>query len=213
MIVVAMRTRLAIFVAFLCAVAAAWASGILAHLHPESIRALLGAAGAFGPVLFVALYALGEMVAIPSVLFVIAAGMVWPTAFALPLAWGASVFSALVVFLISRYLVRDFVQDRLSGRWKDLDSRLERGGVFPVAGIRLVAFLAPWTHPALAVSRVSGRDYVIGTTLGVFPGVVVLVLFGEAIAHWFDLVPGWVWLVLLVLLALQVARAPGTRSG
>ncbi len=209
-IAVEMRVRLAVLVLLLCGIGVAWASGALAHLHPESIRAFLNGWGALGPVIFVGLYALGEIVAIPSVLFVIAAGMAWPVALAFPLAWGASVFSALVVFLISRYLGRDFVQRRLPGGLRDLDARLERGGVLPVAGVRLLAFLAPWTHLALAVSSVSARDYVLGTALGVLPGVLLLVMFGEAIAHWFDRVPAWLWLVLVVLLVLQVARGTST---
>ena len=206
-----MRFRLAVLVLLVCGIGVAWASGVLAHLHPESIRAFLNDWGALGPVIFVGLYALGEMVAIPSVLFVIAAGMAWPLALAFPLAWGASIFSALVVFLICRYLARDFVQRRLPARWQDLDARIERGGVLPVAGIRLVAFLAPWTHGALAVSSVSARDYVLGTALGVLPGVLLLVIFGEAIAHWFERAPAWLLLALVVLLVLQFARGDGTR--
>lgn len=208
-----MRVRLAVLVLLLGGIVAAWASGLLAHLHPESIRAFLLGWGALGPVIFVGLYALGEIVAIPSVLFVIAAGMAWPTVVAIPLAWGASVFSALVVFLISRYLARDFVQRNLPDGWRDLDARLERGGVLAVAGIRLIAFLAPWTHPALAISSVSVRDYVLGTALGVLPGVLLLVIFGEAIAHWFDAIPVWVWLVLVVLLVVQVARGRRVSEG
>lgn len=207
-----MLARLAVAVLLLCGLGVIWASGGLAALHPESIRAFLTGWGALGPVIFVGLYTLGELLAIPSVLFIITAGMVWPVALAFPLAWGASILSALVVFLIARYLARDFVQRRLLSGLRDLDARLERGGVMPVAGLRLVAFLAPWTHLVLAVSSVSGRDYVLGTALGVLPGVLLLVIFGEAIAHWFEQIPGWIWVVIIAVLVLRAARG-GVRPG
>lgn len=79
-------------------------------------------AGAFGDVLFIVLFALGEMLAIPSVLFILAAGLVWPFPLALDIAWLGSIVSAGVVFLVSHYLVRDFVQARLSDRLHDLDA-------------------------------------------------------------------------------------------
>ena len=55
-----MRVRLAVLVLLVCGIGVAWASGVLAHLHPESIRAFLTGWGALGPVIFVGLYALGE---------------------------------------------------------------------------------------------------------------------------------------------------------
>ena len=53
----------------------------------------------------------------------------------------------------------------------------------------------------------------LGTALGVLPGVLLLVIFGEAIAHWFDAIPVWLWLVLAVLLVVQVARGRRVSEG
>ena len=214
-----MWLRLSVIAGILALGVAAYAGGLLSALHPDSLRTTLSDAGAWGPGLFLVAFALGEIVAVPSVLFIIAAGLAWPLWIALPIAWLGSVLSALVVFLLSRYVGRDFVQARLPGRLRIVDSQLERGGVLAVALIRLGAFLAPWTHPALALSSVTARAYVIGTGLGVLPGVVGLVLVGEVVTRWFDAIPGWVWVVLIALIVVQLAywkprdsESPGVKA-
>ncbi len=201
-----MWLRVSLVAGILALGVAAYAGGLLSYLHPDSLRSTLSDAGAWGPGLFLLGFALGEMFAVPSDLFIIAAGLAWPLWLALPIAWFGSVLSALGVFLLSRYVAREFVQARLPERLRVVDSQLERGGVLAVALIRLGAFLAPWTHPALALSSVTARAYVIGTALGVLPGVIGLVLFGDVVTRWFDSIPGWIWLVLVVLIVVQLAN-------
>jgi len=193
--------KLLILGALIAFVAYVYFSGLYSYLNEDTVRRLLTESGIWGPFLFIGLYVLGELVNIPSVLWIIVAGLTWPPVQAFVIAWVASVIAAVVVFVFYRYIARDVVQGRLPDRMKDLDSRLESGGLWAVAGIRLVAFLAPWTHPALAVSSVSLRDYVLGTALGVVPGVLLLVLFGGNITGWITSLPAWVWVVAVVVIA------------
>ena len=207
-----MWPRLTLLAVVLALGVAAYASGLLSYLHPESLRTTLADAGAWGPVFYLVAFPLGEIIAVPSVLFIIAAGLAWPLWLALPIAWLGSVLSALVVFLLSRYVAHDFVQARLPKRMRLLDSQLERGGVLAVALIRLGAFLAAWTHPALALSSVTTRAYVIGTALGVVPGVIGLVLFGDVVTRWFYSIPGWAWGIVIALIVLSVLRGRSRDS-
>lgn len=194
----------------LAAVALAWGLGAFDRLTLSSVTRLLRDAGPLAPLLFVALYVLGESLAIPSVIFVIAAGLTWPAAQAFGIAWVGSLTASAFVFLVVRYLARDWAQARFPPRLRSLDERLGRGGPWPVAGIRLVAFLAPWTHPALAVSRVRTRDYLLGTGIGITPGVLGLVIFGQAVAPWLgDVSIGALVLIALAVVALTLGRSDG----
>jgi uncharacterized membrane protein YdjX (TVP38/TMEM64 family) len=74
-----------------------------------------------------------------------------------------------------------------------------------IVGARLAFFLAIWVSAALALSRVSTRDYLIGTSLGVTPWIVVLIAFGEGIVV--SLRSGSWWLVPVVILAVGLPIA------
>ncbi len=202
-------TRTLVLGALVLAVALAWWLGALDRLTLESVRSLLLDAGPLGPLLFVGLYVLAELLAVPAAIFVIAAGLTWPPAEALAIAWVGSLTAACVVFFVVRYLARDWAQARLPPRVRELDTRLGgRAGLWAVIAVRLVLFLAPWTHAALALSRVRAMDFVVGTAIGMTPGVALLVLFGRAVAPWLANGPLGLVLVLLVLglLALNLRR-------
>ena len=211
--------RIAVTAAVVGLLLVVYASGLDDQLRPDAIRALLVGAGPWGPPLFWAHFALGEMVAIPSVLFVIVAGMTWPREAALAISWVGAVLSATAVFVVARYLVRDVVQGRMSPRLRWLESWTASRALLGVILIRLFTFLAPWTHLALAVSRVRVRDYVLGTAIGVIPAIIGLVLVGEAASEFLPEVPGWVWLLIGLLVVVQMFRGgraatvePGSRS-
>lgn len=186
-----MRKKLLILAALFALVAYAYYSGVYTYLNQETLHRLLTQSGIWGPLIFIGLYVVGELINVPSVLWVVAAGLTWPAPQAFAIAWVASIVSAGVVFAFYRYVARDAVQGRLPERMKGLDARLQSGGIWVVTLIRLVAFLAPWSHPALAVSSVTLRDYLIGTAIGVIPGVAVLVLFGRQVTDWLATISLW----------------------
>ena len=91
-----------------------------------------------------------------------------------------SLASALVVYGLGRVLREDVVE-RIAGSYMEEVSRaLARRGVltlillhvFPICPFSVLNLLAGATH-------IGFKDYVIGTVLGITPGLVVLSLFGE----------------------------------
>ncbi len=78
--------------------------------------------------------------------------------------------------------------------------------------LRLVLFLAPWVHWLLGASRVSFRDFAIGSAIGLLPGIVVVSLLGHsAIEHWDSLRP-WALGAGALVLALELARRLHARQ-
>ena len=97
--------RVALFAVLAAVVLAAYASGIADELRPDAIRSLLREAGSWSVPLFWLLFVVGEIVAIPSVVFVIVAGITWPREAAFAISWAGSVLSATVVFVLALSLI------------------------------------------------------------------------------------------------------------
>jgi phospholipase D1/2 len=207
--------RIGAVAVLLIAILLLWRSGLHEQLTRDRLRELAERAGAFGPVLFLLAYAAGEMLNLPSVVFVVVAGVVWPLYVALPTAFAGTLFAAAVVFAFARYVVsesaRQAIHARMPPEMRRWDAQLDTHGVRTVAMIRLLTFLSPFMHWVLAASRVSFRDMMIGTALGVTPGVVLLVVMGDtAVEHWATARPyifgGMGALLLFLLLRAWIRR-------
>jgi len=197
-------------VALVCVVAAlllvGWATGLHAWLNPEGIRELVERAGWLGPVVFVAMFALAELVHVPGSLLVIGAAALWPPALAVATSYVGAMLSATLIFWLSRTIFADSVRGRLPAWLARYEARLDTHGLQSVIALRLVLFLAPWVHWLLGASRVSFRDFAIGSAIGLLPGIVLVTLVGHsAIAHW-DSVRPWAFGAGGLVLALELAR-------
>jgi uncharacterized membrane protein YdjX (TVP38/TMEM64 family) len=199
-------TRLLALAAVVLAIATAWALGVHEHLTPERVAELVARAGVLGPIAFVALFAAAEVVHVPGILFVFAAALLWPAAIALPTAYAGAMAASLVPFLLSRHLLADSVRPRLPVWLTRWESRLDSHALSTVIGLRLVLFMLPTVHWLLGVSRVSFRDFFLGTAIGLAPGVAFNVLLGRSMFEHWDVVRPWVIGGAIVLAAVAVIR-------
>jgi uncharacterized membrane protein YdjX (TVP38/TMEM64 family) len=105
--------------------------------------------------------------------------------------WGSVVsiigntIGATLAFLISRYLFRDFVSQKLLSKYKKIGEYEE---LFFKSGFKTIIFLRlipifPFNalNYLLGVTRVSFKDYFWGTFIGIIPGTIAFVYFGESI--------------------------------
>jgi uncharacterized membrane protein YdjX (TVP38/TMEM64 family) len=193
-----MRGRAALIIVIAAVVGGAYWSGWLSYANPQQLRALLLEAGVWGPLLFIVLFTVAELINVPGALFVVGASLTWPPAMAMAVAYAGAMSAAVTAFAVARYLAADVVRRYLPARFHTYDKRLAANGLWTVIVLRLLFFLAPWVHMGLGVSRVSFRDFVLGTAIGVIPGVVIVGAFGAAIQRWARHVPASVWVVLIV---------------
>jgi uncharacterized membrane protein YdjX (TVP38/TMEM64 family) len=186
-------TRALLFAGVVFALILAWWSGIYAEASPEKVAELVSRAGVLGPLFFVALFVAAELVHFPGILFVFAAAGLWPLWVAIPTAYAGAVLGAFAVFVIARRIVPPGLRDHLPEPLLRYESLLESHGLLTVIGLRLVLFMAPAVHWLLGASRVSRRNYALGTAIGLLPGVVLFALLGRAVQqHWPVLRP-WVY--------------------
>src|SRR5437588_4901937 len=93
-----------------------------------------------------------------------------------------STLAACVVFLVGRTLARRWVEERFAGspRFRALD-RAVAGQGFRIVLLTRLSPLFPYTvlNYAYSLTRVSFRDYVLGSWIGMLPGTVMYVYLGS----------------------------------
>jgi len=140
---------------------------------PAILRDQVAAAGAWGVVAFVAVYAGATLTPFPASALTIASGLLFGLAVGAAVVVFAATLGAWVAFLLARSLGRDGVSRIRWARIATIDAMLERRGLVSVLVVRLVPlfpFMA--VNYAAGLSAVRQRDYLLGTAVGIVPGTV-----------------------------------------
>jgi uncharacterized membrane protein YdjX (TVP38/TMEM64 family) len=209
------RVRLGVAALVIAAGVAAYRFGLLDELTIDNLRTWAKGAGWWGPPVFVLLFAIGEILHVPSVIFVVVASIVWPLAVALPTAYLGAMTASAVVFLFARFVVgegvRKLVHDKMPPEFRRYDDALEERGFRTVALIRLVTFMAPLMHWVLATSRVRFGTMMAGTAVGLLPGISALVVLGERAVHHWEVAQPYVYGAVATIVVVQALRVVRRR--
>lgn len=157
------------------------ATGLNAYFSADRLRAVTHGAGAWGPIIFVLAFCVGELVHVPGVVFVAAAVLAYGRT-----GGGALAFAgALVAVSVSFVIVRAIGGRPLAAiRWplaRRVLSRLEERPVRTIVLLRLLLWMAPQLNYALALSNVRFGSYLLGTALGLVPPITGLVLLSDQV--------------------------------
>ena len=139
--------------------------------------------GVWGPVVFIAGYALATVAFVPGALLTLAAGAIFGLAYGTLWVFVGATVGASSAFLIGRYAARGAVERRLEGRAKfqAIDQAVGRQGLKIVFLMRLSpAFPYNLLNYALGLTKVRFTDYLIAC-LGMIPGTFLYVYYGKLI--------------------------------
>jgi uncharacterized membrane protein YdjX (TVP38/TMEM64 family)/rhodanese-related sulfurtransferase len=151
------------------------------HFDAAALESWVNSAGAAGPLLFMALYALATVLFLPGSVITLAGGAlfgpVWGTLWNLT---GATIGAALA-FLVARYLGADWVARRAGPRLQNLNDGVTAEGWRFVAFVRLVP-LFPFNllNYALGLTRIPFLAYVLASWLFMLPGAFAYTWLGYA---------------------------------
>jgi uncharacterized membrane protein YdjX (TVP38/TMEM64 family) len=137
--------------------------------------------GVWGPVAFVAGYAVAAVAFVPGSLLTLAAGAIFGLGKGTALVLVAATLGASAAFLVSRYLARGFVERRLAGneRFAAIDRAIGSQGRKIVFLLRLSpVFPFNLLNYALGLTRVRFVDYVVAS-IGMLPGTLLYVYYGK----------------------------------
>jgi uncharacterized membrane protein YdjX (TVP38/TMEM64 family) len=163
-------------------------SGMLAIFSPEAIQHTVEGYGVWAPVVYMAIYALSALLFVPaSPLTILGGALFGPWYGALYTVLGATV-GALFAFLASRTIgtsVMSNISDEKKEKFQTLrhyDKKIASHGFMTVLFLRFVP-LIPFNvlNFALGFTKVTLRDYALGTFFGIIPGTIVFVLAGSSL--------------------------------
>lgn len=163
----------------------------------DEIRDMVAAFGFWGGLVFVVGYGVASLVPIPKSVVSIAAGLVWGLGLGALLVTVASMLGAALAFFIGRGLGQDLLRRIMGDHLRRADEALSDHGLKALILLRLIPVL-PFTviNYSAGLTRVSRRDYALGTLIGTIPGTVVFVAIG---AYGFHL--GWPFFVAVAAAA------------
>lgn len=171
--------RLALIV--LLGALAAWVFMHRSEIDVQSLGAAVHRAGPWGPLAFMAIYAVATVAALPGTVMTLAGGALFgPAAGTFYNITGATL-GATGAFLVSRHLAADWVRSRLGARAEQLIAGVEREDWRFVAFVRLVP-LIPFNllNYALGLTRVRVSRYLIASYLAMLPGTFAYTYLGYA---------------------------------
>jgi phospholipase D1/2 len=154
--------------------------------EPGALEGLLAdiAANPLAPVVVVALFVCAGLVGFPVTVLIAATAVsfgAWP---GLPYAAAGSMASATVTYGVGSWLGAGVLRRLLGPRLNRIRRGVARRGILAITAVRLVP-VAPFTLVNLAAGalKVSLPDYLIGTALGLVPGLAAMSLLGDRLAR------------------------------
>ena len=140
------------------------------------IDLLVGAAGIFGPAVFILIYALGVL-ALPATPFTAAGAFIFGKYAGAACSVLGATLGASASFVLGRYLLRDFARGFLVGILGELDRKAEKHGFSIIFYLRILWFPFIVLNYASGATSIRFRDYFWGTFFGIFPAMVIISLF------------------------------------
>ncbi len=161
-------------------------SGVLNIFYGERLKATILGFGLWAPLLYIGFYALASLLFIPGSPLTLVGGALFGPWFGTLYTVVGATTGAVLAFMLSRAVGHRFVSygaGRVSQELKVYDEKIAAHGFLTVLFLRFVP-LFPFNglNFALGFTKVSVRDYFLGTFFGIIPGTFVYVYFGDSLS-------------------------------
>ncbi|HIJ89461.1 MAG: TVP38/TMEM64 family protein [Desulfobulbaceae bacterium] len=153
------------------------------YISPDYLQGLVNSFGPWGPLAFVLLYAGGICLFLPATLFTGIGALLFGTLHGFIYNELGAMLGASLAFFIGRYLGRDFAAGMIGDRLKKYDDRIAANGFATVLYLRLVFFPFTPLNFGMGLTRVSFREYFLGTLFGIIAGGFILTFFFATLAE------------------------------
>lgn len=155
--------------------------GISVKDVPQIVSEEVKHAGAWGPLMLILFYALSTVIPFPTFSIAIIGGALFgPWLGSLAVVLGVNL-AGTISFFLARYFGRHFVSENEKGWVKKYDDLLTEQGMWAAMAMRLLFFPYDAVSIGCGLTRMSYRQYALGTFLGSFASTVSFVVLGESI--------------------------------
>lgn len=176
--------RIVAGIVFIGALAAIYLSPARQWLTFENARASLDDLRSlwYGPIVFIFVYAISCVLAIPASIFVLSAGIIWGWAFGVVYALIGSILGAAASYYVARYIGGGLLQ-RFGRMGLSAEKQLEKAGFRSMLILRLLGIPFPVLNFAAGVARMQFPAFMLGTALGIIPSQFVIAYSADSIAN------------------------------
>lgn len=177
------------FIVLILVLAAAFAlfrfTPLKQYVQKEALLNLLSALKGewWGPILYILIYGVGCVLALPGSLLTLAGGAIFGTFLGTLYNIAASNLGASLAFFMARFLGRDFVAGLLKGgKLASFDDKVGESGFKVIFRLRLIP-IVPFNglNFGAGFSKIKYRDYLAGSVLGMLPGTFIYTYFADAL--------------------------------
>lgn len=149
--------------------------------------------GAWGPALLIVCFVMTGPLLFPPSIFNLAGGFLFGVTYGTLICTIGNTLGTVSTFMVGRTLVHDWIEAKVAGnpRFLAIDRAIGRQGLKVVLVIRLSPMLHyPLLSYAFSATKVSFRNHLLGTLIGVVPGTLMYVYLGTAAKSLADLMEG-----------------------
>jgi uncharacterized membrane protein YdjX (TVP38/TMEM64 family) len=185
------KTRWAALAALAALIGAFFALGLHEQLTLEKLRASRDAINAYRdaePVLaslaFVGIYVGVTSLSVPGAgIMTLAGGAIFGLLWGLVMVSFASAIGATVAFLMSRFILHDWVQQHFGNRLKAINAGIRRDGVFYLISLRLIPIFPFFIiNVLMGLTPMPARTFYWASQVGMLPLTIVIVNAGTELA-------------------------------
>lgn len=138
--------------------------------------------GYWGPVALILVYILATVLFLPGSILTLGAGAIFGVFAGYLYVSIGSVVGATCAFLVGRYLARGWVAEKIAGndKFKAIDEAVAREG-WKIVGLTRLSPIFPFNllNYSFGLTKVSLRDYIIASWIGMIPGTIMYVYLGS----------------------------------
>jgi phosphatidylserine/phosphatidylglycerophosphate/cardiolipin synthase-like enzyme/uncharacterized membrane protein YdjX (TVP38/TMEM64 family) len=154
------------------------------HANLDALRATLGSFSrtSYGALVAIGAFLIAGFVAFPITVLIAATAAAFGPILGMTYSAVGAMTSAVIVFAIGSAIGRKTLRDVIGPRLNKLQKQIAHRGVIAIATIRILP-LAPFTviNLVAGASEIRLIDFVLGTAIGLAPGIIVLSLLGGQI--------------------------------
>jgi phosphatidylserine/phosphatidylglycerophosphate/cardiolipin synthase-like enzyme/uncharacterized membrane protein YdjX (TVP38/TMEM64 family) len=158
------------------------------YVDPKEIGGALQrfATGPWAPFVVIAAFVLGGLLIFPVLVLIAATAATFGPLLGFAYAGAGTLASALVTYGIGAMIGKQTLRDMLGPKLDSVRKRVARKGVLAVAIIRMVP-VAPFSivNMLAGASEITLTQYVLGTIIGMAPGILVMSLLGHQLSQLF----------------------------
>lgn len=175
---------------------------LVKNLNPEVIRHYIEGFGPWAIAVYVGLYTINTLTLIPPIAFMSLSagalfGPIWGT---VALTLGAFC-GTTITFIVSRFFGGKLVDKFVKGKAAEFNEKLSKKGFIVLLPMRLIGFPPyEFVNYASGLSKISYKDYISATMLGMSPAIIIQVLLADRLANF-----SWKDPVLYVAVGLFIA--------